>query len=98
MKYDVVRGLEHHRILDAHPNQIVNTEESPVVDFGVYVLPVGQHVGLIREQLIQIPKAGGNSASSVEYFQVCIDECAELRLIFIKLAQPLLNRFHLQPP
>ena len=96
MESDVVRGVEDHGILDAHSDQVCDAEESAVIDFGVDVLPVRQHVGLFGEQAVEVSKTRPNSALPVKDLQVLVNERPEGGLIVVKFLETFLDRADLQ--
>jgi hypothetical protein len=70
-------GGEHARILHAQTREIVDVEETPVVDLVEGRPPVGQPIRLQVQQLVQTVEALRHPALPVDLGDGVIDVCAD---------------------
>src|ERR1700735_1021722 len=59
-------SFKHNRILDAHAQQIRNSEKAPIVHSFVNVLPVRQYIHLFGQQAVQAAKTAGMFSPAIE--------------------------------
>src|SRR5262249_6498265 len=96
-KNERVCGFEYERILDTLSNEIVDREETPIIDLFVYVLPVRQQVVLLREYRFERRKAGWIFGLALYPGEIVCDEIVDLRVLRHELTQPLSQRFEALP-
>ena len=84
--------------LHADGGQIVDVEEAPVVDLVASYPPVGQPVGLLGEESVEVVEAGRLSRHSIEQADVVLDEVADLRRLLEQGGKPALHHLLLPQP
>ena len=68
-KRDSVDAGKHFWILDSDGGQVINVEESPIIDLIRRNSPKAQAIGLLIEQSFELIKAMRVSLASIDVFQ-----------------------------
>ncbi len=83
-----MRLLEDVGVLHADGRQLVDVEESAIIDLVRRHAPIGQTVGLFREQLIEQVKALGLALRAVKQRHVLLDEPGDVRGSVREILEP----------
>jgi hypothetical protein len=84
-----MRRVENEWVLRALPDEVIDREETPIVNLFVDVLPVRKQIVLLRQNRFERRKAGSISGLAVYPFEILRDEIADLRVLRDELAEPL---------
>ena len=95
--HERVGGVEHPGILHPQGDELVDVEESPVVDLVERRAPVREPIGLVLEQLVEQVEAGGSPG--VPFARATQRSmCRRMPASGRKAGQPLARHFFLALP
>ena len=84
--------IKNSRVLHAQRDEIVDIEESPIVDLLGGDFPKGQAIMLLRQQPVQLVEAFGIARAAIEARNVFIEKLLDLIVGRIELPEHALDK------
>ena len=92
------QGFEDRRVFHPQGRELVDIEEAPIIDFLGRDTPVGEPIGLLIEQSIEIVEAARLASHAVEVRDARIDQRADAGAGGGQRGEPPLDNFFLARP